>query len=53
MASVWVTIPTARAWPTPTELAARNAATDALTDAGIGTCTGAGGEAPKKGSGVF
>jgi hypothetical protein len=43
MASVWVTIPTAGAWPAPAELAARNAVTDALTAGGIGSCTGAGG----------
>jgi len=43
VASLCVTIPTAGAWPAPTELTARNAVTDALTAAGIGTCTGAGG----------
>ncbi len=43
MASVWVTFPIAGTWPTPAELAARNAVTDALTLAGIGSCTGAGG----------
>lgn len=43
MASVWVTIPLAGTWPTRAELAKRNAITDALTAAGIGTCTGAGG----------
>ena len=43
VASVWVTIPTVGAWPTPAELTARNAVTDALTAAGIGTCTGSGG----------
>ena len=43
VASVWVTIPTTGTWPAPVELAARNAVTDALTTAGIGNCTGAGG----------
>jgi len=43
MASVYVTIPIAGMWPTVAELAARNAVTDALAAAGIGTCIGAGG----------
>jgi hypothetical protein len=43
VASLWVTIPTAGAWPAPAELKARNTVTDALTAAGIGTCTGSGG----------
>lgn len=43
MASVWVAIPTAATWPTPAELAARDAVTDELSAAGIGSCTGAGG----------
>jgi hypothetical protein len=43
MASVSVSIATAGTWPAPSELTSRNAVTDALTDAGIGTCTGAGG----------
>lgn len=43
MASVWVTIRTAGAWPTRAELTARNAVTDAVAAAGIGTCTGSGG----------
>jgi hypothetical protein len=41
--SVWVTIPTAGAWPAPDELTARNAVAESLTAAGIGTCTGSGG----------
>jgi len=43
MAWVWVMIPLAGTWPNREELAARNAVTDALTAAGIGSCTGAGG----------
>ena len=43
MASVWVTIPTAGAWPASEKLTARNAVTDALTAADIGSCMGAGG----------
>ena len=43
MSSVWVTIPTAGAWPTPAELATRDAIIAALSAVGIGSCTGAGG----------
>ena len=43
MVSVCVTIPISGTWPTAAELAARNAVTDALMAAGIGSCTGAGG----------
>ena len=43
MLQVFVTVPTASAWPSPSELAARNAVTDAITASGVGTCTGAGG----------
>ncbi len=43
MQTVWVTIPIAGAWPGPAELTARNAVTAALTAAGTGVCTGAGG----------
>jgi hypothetical protein len=39
MASVWVTMPTAVAWPAPAKLAARNVVTDAHTAAGIGSYT--------------
>jgi hypothetical protein len=43
MAHVFVTIPIGANWPTPEELAARDAVTDALTSADVGICTGAGG----------
>jgi hypothetical protein len=43
VSSMVVTIALAGTWPTADELAARNAVTDALTAAGIGVCTGAGG----------
>jgi hypothetical protein len=43
MVQVFVTIPTISNWPTADELAARNAVTVALSAAGIGSCTGAGG----------
>ena len=38
-----VNIPVAGMWPSPEELAARNAAMASLDAVGIGTCTGAGG----------
>src|SRR6516162_930464 len=44
MATVFVTIRVAGVWPTREELRARDAVTDVLTEAGIGSCTGAGGE---------
>jgi hypothetical protein len=38
-----VTIPIKSRWPTQEDLAARNAAMDAVSAEAIGTCTGAGG----------
>ena len=43
MKSVLVRIPVANTWPSPQEVAARNLATKALSESGIGVCTGAGG----------
>jgi hypothetical protein len=43
MLHLFVTIPIAETWPTPEDLASRDAAVDALTAAKVGNCRGAGG----------